>query len=299
MRRLPLPPDYDLAGTIGGIQVIHHDPTVRTGGREAWFATRTPDGPGTLHLTRDGDTLDAVAYGPGADWLLDRADAVAGLRDDLSGFADVAARHETIRQLARRRAGFRLPMTGRVFHHVVPAVLGQKVTGKEAYRSYRRLLRHFAEPAPGPAPETLCLPPDPDRIAATPYWVFHPFGVERKRTDAMLRAAVHAAALERADSAADATKRLMSLPGIGIWTAAEVVRVSHGDADAVSVGDYHLKNVVAWNLVGEPRADDQRMLELLEPFRPHRGRVCQLLMTGGMGAPRYGPRLSVRSFAHF
>jgi hypothetical protein len=56
---------------------------------------------------------------------------------------------------------------------------------------------------------------------------------------------------------------------------------------------------VAWALAGEPRADDRRMLELLEPFRGHRGRVCHLLMTAGIGAPRYGPRAPIRSFAHF
>jgi 3-methyladenine DNA glycosylase/8-oxoguanine DNA glycosylase len=298
VRRMALPEHYDLAGTLGVLAVIHHDPTVRAGGREAWWATRTPDGPGTLHLVRDGDGLLARAYGAGAGWLLDRADAVAGLRDDVSGFPEVARRHEVVRQLARTRPGFRMPATGRVFHHLVPAILGQKVTGKEAYRSYQKVLRRFGGPAPGPRPD-LRLPPDPQSIAETPYYVFHPFGVEQKRADTLRRAAARVAALERATDAAEATRRLTSLPGIGPWTAAEVVRVSHGDPDAVSVGDYHLPNVVAWALAGEPRADDRRMLELLEPFRGHRGRVSHLLMTGGYGAPRYGPRMPTRSFAHF
>jgi 3-methyladenine DNA glycosylase/8-oxoguanine DNA glycosylase len=298
-RRLPLPAHYDLAGTLGGLAVIGHDPTVQANGRESWWATRTPDGPGTLRLTRDGEVLVAAAFGAGAGWLLDRADAVAGLRDAVDGFAAVAGNHEVVRRLARARPGFRLPTTGRVFHHLVPAVLGQKVTGKEAYRSYRLLLRHFGEPAPGPAPETLRLPPDPAAVAATPYYTFHPFGIEQRRADTLRRAAGRAGALERSADAAEATRRLTSLPGIGPWTAAEVVRLSHGDPDAVSVGDYHLPNVVAWALAGEPRADDSRMLELLEPFRGQRGRVCQLLMTAGIGAPRYGPRAPIRSFARF
>jgi 3-methyladenine DNA glycosylase/8-oxoguanine DNA glycosylase len=279
--------------------VIRNDPTVRVGDRVAWWATRTPDGPGTLRLTRDGAGLVATAFGAGATWLLDRADGVAGLRDDVGSFAALAAGHELVRHLARTRPGLRLPASGRVFGHLVPAVLGQKVTGKEAYHAYRRLLRHFGEAAPGPAPETLCLPPDPAAVAATPYHTFHPFGVEQRRADTLRRVAAHAAALERAGGAAETTRRLTSLPGVGPWTAAEVVRVSHGDPDAVSVGDYHLPNIVAWALVGEPRADDRRMLELLEPFRGHRGRVCQLLMTAGIGAPRYGPRAPVRSFARF
>jgi 3-methyladenine DNA glycosylase/8-oxoguanine DNA glycosylase len=299
-RRMAVPEHYDLAGTLGVLAVLPRDPTVRADGREAWWATRTPDGPGTLHLARDGDGLLARAYGAGADWLLDRADATAGLRDDVSGFPEVARRHEVVRQLARTRPGFRLPATGRVFHHLVPAILGQKVTGKEAYRSYQKVLRRFGGPAPeAPGAPRLWLPPDPAEVAATPYWAFHPFGVEQKRADTLRRAAARVAALERATDAADATRRLKSLPGIGPWTAAEVVRVSHGDPDAVSVGDYHLPNVVAWALAGEPRGDDRRMLELLEPFRGHRGRVSHLLMTGGYGAPRYGPRMPIRSFAHF
>ncbi|HEV7899764.1 MAG TPA: DNA-3-methyladenine glycosylase 2 family protein [Planosporangium sp.] len=296
-RRLDLPEHYDLAGTLAGLAVIRNDPTVRADSREGWWVTRTPDGPGTLRLTRDGDALVARGYGPGAGWLLMRADAISGLRDDLDGFAAVSGRHELVRRLARVHRGRRMPASGLVFHHLVPAVLGQKVTYQEAYRSYRALLRHFGEPAPG-APH-LCLPPQPASIAATPYYLFHPFGIEQRRADTLRRAADRAAALERATDAADAARRLTTLAGIGPWTAAEVVRASHGDPDAVSVGDYHLPDIVAWALAGEPRADDRRMLELLEPFRGHRGRVCRLIMAAGIGAPKYGPRFPIRSFAHF
>nr|WP_240939873.1 DNA-3-methyladenine glycosylase 2 family protein [Planosporangium flavigriseum] len=277
--------------------VIRNDPTVRVTAREAWWVTRTPDGPGTLHFVRSGGTLTAEAFGAGAAWLLERADAIAGLRDDLSSFASVAGRHEVVRRLARTHQGWRMPASGLVFHHLLPAILGQKVTYQEAYRSYRAILRHFGEPAPG-MPD-MPVPPAAEAIAATPYYVLHPFGVEQRRADTLRRAADRAAALERAVDAADAVRRLVSLPGIGPWTAAEVVRASHGDPDAVSVGDYHLPNTVAWALAREARADDRRMLELLEPFRGHRGRVCRLLMAAGIGAPKYGPRFQIRSFARF
>jgi 3-methyladenine DNA glycosylase/8-oxoguanine DNA glycosylase len=84
------------------------------------------------------------------------------------------------------------------------------------------------------------------------------------------------------------------VPGIGPWTIAEVGRVAYGDPDAVSVGDYHLPNLVAWALAGEPRADDARMLELLEPYRGQRGRVQRLLEASGIRIPRYGPRMTPR-----
>src|SRR5262249_10001745 len=136
-------------------------------------------------------------------------------------------------------------------------------------------------------------------VAATPYWAFHPFGIEQKRADTLRRAAAHAAALERSVDAAEATRRMVALPGIGPWTAAEVVRVAFGEPDAVSVGDYHLKHMVSYALAGEPRSDDDRMLELLEPFAGHRGRVCQLIEAAGIAPPRRGPRMPVRSFARF
>ena len=91
----------------------------------------------------------------------------------------------------------------------------------------------------------------------------------------------------------DAMNRMTAFPGIGVWTAAQAVQAALGDPDAVVVGDYKIPNVVAWNLAGEPRGDDQRMLELLEPYRGHRARVVRLLKAGGELPPKYGPRLAV------
>ena len=68
-----------------------------------------------------------------------------------------------------------------------------------------------------------------------------------------------------------------------------MVRVAYGDPDAVSVGDYHVPNMVAWALAGEPRGDDARMLALLEPFRGHRGRVCVLLEAAGIAGAEVRP----------
>ena len=60
------------------------------------------------------------------------------------------------------------------------------------------------------------------------------------------------------------------------------------------VGDYHLPNTVAWALAGEDRATDERMLELLEPYRPQRRRLVVSIVQSGAHAPRYGPRTPVR-----
>jgi 3-methyladenine DNA glycosylase/8-oxoguanine DNA glycosylase len=296
-RALTPPEHYQLARSVAPLILGRYDPCGRLTGDEFWLAGRTPDGPATLRLTRAGGDLVATGYGPGAAWFADRADAVAGLRDDISGFPALAARHPVVARLARTFAGVRMPATGLLFPRVLRAVLEQKVTGREAHRAYRSIVRHLGEPAPGPA--ALTLPPDPAVVAATPYWRFHPFGVEQRRTQALLRAAAEADRLERCADSVEATRRLTAIPGIGPWTAAEVVRIAYGDPDAVSVGDYHIPNTVAWALAGEPRGTDERMLELLKPYAGHRGRVCDLLAAGGIGAPRFGHRMPLRSFARF
>jgi 3-methyladenine DNA glycosylase/8-oxoguanine DNA glycosylase len=329
-RRLRPPDRYDFAGTVGALPMGRHDPCLRLVDGVFWWVTRTPQGLATLSLRRDGGELLATAWGPGSAWVLDRADAVAGLRDDLSGFAEVADRHPRVKELAHRFPGLRLPATGRVYQRLLRTIFEQKVTGTEAYRAYAATVRHFfresgREPAPGPvgvaagappgAVPRLLPPPDPRAVAATPYWVFHGFGVEQRRADTVARASVHAARLEECGDATDLDRRLTTIPGIGAWTSAEVRRVALGDPDAVSVGDYHIPHLVAWALAGQVRAGsrdagpdaragdrspaDERMLELLEPFRGHRGRVRVLLERGGYAAPRFGPRMPIRSFASF
>ena len=93
----------------------------------------------------------------------------------------------------------------------------------------------------------------------------------------------------------DAFARLTAVRGVGAWTAGHVMGIAWGDSDAVPVGDFHLPNTVAFALAGEPRADDNRMLELLEPYRGHRRRVILLLKGAGIRAPKYGPRYALRS----
>ena len=93
---------------------------------------------------------------------------------------------------------------------------------------------------------------------------------------------------------AAAYDRLGAIRGVGPWTAGHVMGVAWGDRDAVPIGDLHLPNSVSWLLAGEPRADDDRMLELLEPYRPHRRRVVVLIKRAHIGAPKYGPKTAVQ-----
>jgi len=296
-RRFALPGPLDLRLSLAPLRHGTFDPTIGIGPDGVWRATRTAEGPATVHLSVAGEGVRARAWGPGAALALDAAPATVGADDDPAGFEPD---HPVVAALARRLAGLRIPRTGAVLEALVPTVLEQKVTGIEAKRSYRALVRALGERAPGPGADAgLLVPPSPARLAATPSYAFHRFGVERRRAETIRRAAAVATRLEECTAVGPeaARHRLCAIPGIGPWSAAEVALVALGDADAVPSGDFHLPHLVAWNLAGEPRADDARMLELLEPFAGHRGRVVRLLVAAGTTAPRYGPRAPVRSIA--
>jgi 3-methyladenine DNA glycosylase/8-oxoguanine DNA glycosylase len=293
--RLVLDVPLDLLGTLAVHRRGSGDPTMRLVGGHVIRATRTVDGPATVDLVVRGGELEAEAWGPGADRALAAVPALVGLEEDRSGF--VPGHHRTIADLDRRHQGIRLGRTGAVLESLLPAVLEQKVTGTEAWRGLRGLIRRWGEPAPGPF--GLWLPPRPAVVAAIPYHELHPSGIERRRADLLRCVAGHAARLEEIVSMPreDAYRRLRAIPGIGPWTAAEVMLRAVGDPDAVSVGDFHLPNLVAFALAGEIRGDDARMLELLEPWRGHRARVIRLLELGGPRPPAFGPRFAPRSIA--
>jgi endonuclease III len=289
--RFELRRPLDLALTLAP---IGQGPWLRLSDGEAWRATQTPDGVATLHLVQSAAGMDVEAWGPGAAWVVGHAGALWGEEDDDAGFRPA---HPLLVQLHKRNPGLRLPKTGAVFEAVVPAILGQKVTGKEAHRSYRAIVESLGEPAPGPV--RLTAPPSPAILARTPYWTFHRFGVERQRAETIIGAARSASRLEETLAMAmpAAHRRLEAFPGIGPWTAAKVALVALGDPDAVPVGDYNLPHSVGYALEGTARSTDERMLELLEPYRGHRARVIRLIGIGGISAPRFGPRMPIREFA--
>jgi 3-methyladenine DNA glycosylase/8-oxoguanine DNA glycosylase len=257
-----------------------------------WRATRTPEGAATLRLEHHDGHVAVQAWGPGAPWAAGHASVLCGEEDDDRGFVPA---HTLIARLHREIRGMRMPRTMSVFEALVPCVILQQVTTEQARESYRHLVNALGEPAPGPV--ALKLPPSPETLARTPYWAFHRFGIERRRADIIARAARSAKRLEETvtmDMAA-AYARLLAFPGVGPWTAAKVAAVALGDADAVPVGDYHLPHMVAYALEGKPRSTDERMLELLEPYRGHRQRVIRLLIASGIGAPRFGPKQPLRN----
>lgn len=271
------------------------DPTHRVdaAGRH-WRAIRTPVGPGTLQVSargRDG-VVRGVAWGPGAEWLLDHLPTLLGADDDPAGFV---GHHPVVATGWRQASHWRLGRTGLVLESLVPTILEQKVTGKQAFGSFRELVRTHGEPAPGPVADLrLMLQPEPGTICRIPSWEWLRLGVDGARSRAVVGASGVAGSLERLSKVRpdEADRRLRTLPGIGEWTSAEVRQRALGDIDAVSFGDYHLANEVGWALLGHD-LDDDGLREVLEPYRPQRGRAVAMAWIAGRRRPRRGPRMSV------
>ncbi|MHA6805606.1 DNA-3-methyladenine glycosylase family protein [Salinifilum ghardaiensis] len=271
------------------------DPAMRADGGELWWACTTAAGPASLRIARDADgTVRGSAWGEGAEAVLDGLPRLLGRHDDVSGFRP---RHEVVRRGWRAGRGVRMCATGRVWDVLLAAVLEQKVTTREAWRSWRELCRRFGTPAPGPVPDGLRVPPTPRQLRDLHDWEWHRAGVDGMRRRTLIAAAAVADRVERAAELGGGAGRdlLRHVPGIGPWTAAEVAQRAWGDADAVSLGDYHLPAIVGAALLGEP-VDDDGMLEVLAPYAGHRHRAVRCLLEAGARRPRSAPRAPVRDY---
>ena len=303
-RIVPIDHPIDLRSVLGPLVRGSGDPTMRVASGAAIRASATADGPAAIELRVEGASVRALAWGRGAGRLLDGLPALLGLDDDDTGFDPSV--HPVVAALARRKGRVRLGRTGAVWEALLPAILEQRITGTEAWRNYRRLVVAHGEPAPGPL--GLRIAPSPGVIGGLPSWSFVALGIEPRRGTLLRRVAREAGRFEALGAAArepgggGAGARLLATAmqahsGIGPWTAAEVTLRALGDPDAVSTGDAHLSNVVAFILTGAPRGTDEHMLELLAPWAGHRARVVRLIESSGVTPPRYGPRVAPRDIA--
>lgn len=271
------------------------DPTYRLEAGRHWRGIRTPIGPATISVLPLDSTgmIHAQAWGSGADWVLDRLPVMLGAEDDPTGFTP---RHPRLIQMQREHPHWRLGRGGLVWQALLPAIIEQKVTGQEAFGGFRQLVHRYGERAPGPGAQLkLWVPPSPQTVRMIPSWQWLTLHIDPARSRALVRSAQVADALERTLTVdpEEADRRLRSIPGIGVWTSAEVRFRAHGDADAVSFGDYHIPNEIGHALLGHD-LDNAGLTELLEPYRPHRHRV-QALLGMRRWRERHGPRMAPRT----
>lgn len=298
------PGPYDLRRTLAIHRFGAHDPCQRVDvGGAVWRAMNSPAGPVVVRWRvlsdvapgADGPAVvEQSSWGPGAAWAADRMPEFTGAVDDPTALVPV---HSVVRDAARTHAGLRLSAGGAVIDPLIATILAQKVTVGEATSAWSRLVRAYGQALPmdaraAGAPDGLCLPPAADRWSRIPSWEFHRAGVGPERAATILRAARAARALQAAvpDGPDALHRRLLAVPGIGPWTSAEVRQRVLGDADAVSVGDFHVPRMVVFALEGTVSDRDEDLLRVLEPYTGQRYRVQLLLGLAGPRTPRFGPR---------
>jgi 3-methyladenine DNA glycosylase/8-oxoguanine DNA glycosylase len=286
---------FDLARTWSVLRRGPGDPTFRRDGATTWRTSRMPSGPALVAVEQRGArTVEARAWGPGADEMLATLPAALGIHDDSSGFV---LAHPAVADAHRRFPGLRVPRTGRILEALIAAVIEQKVVGLDAFAAWRRLLTKHGDPAPHPASEGMRVFPTWETWAALPSWEWHLAGVDPQRyrtAQACARLGAQLARLEsRLDDLPAVYRGLRSIPGVGVWTAAETGYRALGDADAVPFGDYHLGNLVGTGLLGHRLQTDEEVAEVLEPYRPQRYRAVRLLeLSPHVRVERHGPRAS-------
>ncbi len=260
--------------------------TVRSVSGVRWWCTQTPAGPSATAFALASGEVRAEAWGPGAQWTIEALPRLLGQDDNLEGFRPC---EPLVRGLVDRLGVPRLGATGRWYEALATVAVFQRVVSADARTSVARLGARHGAPSPGGAPVPLF--PTPSAVLGLADHDFHRAGVERARARVLRVAAKYADRVEALEALETAEARLWleRLPGVGPWTANRTTSVAAGDGDAVPVGDLHVPGIVSYAFTGDPSGDDARMLELLEPYAGHRGRVVRLIKAAGIHPPRHHP----------
>ena len=258
-----------------------YDPTADSSDdcfRKAFFYRGEP---AAVEFRRDGDALEVSACGSHAETLLE--ETAAGLsQDDL--YASFATRDSGVWRLHRRLPGLRLLRVPWMYDMTCSAILQQRIRTVDAMRDWRRIAQRWG----AMAPMGLRAFPAAEMLARVPMFELESLGIDPRRARTLLRFAQESRFVPLKTDMSFAVLRghLFGISGIGPWTTETVLGFGAGDADAAIPGDLHLPHLVCYALAGEPVGSDERMMELLEPFRGHRFRIIRLLYASRLSVPR-------------
>ncbi len=288
-RVAPSPPRL-LRHTFRAFRFGSLDPCVRIDGNALAMASTSPAGPGWLIAAPvTGHPAFGVEFGgEAADHIQRRRPDPLGHRDT---FRSLTPAHPLVERLQHEFGDLRFGASGDVYKAALTATLGQRITAAEAVNQWARLCRAFPNPIATPVGELLA-PPDPAVLGGLAPWQLHSLGIEEARARTLISIArVFQRSGDHQTDGVLALRRLsVEVPRFGPWTRALVESEALGDPDAVAVGDFHLKNVVAHALSGRPRGTDDEMLATLAPYAGNRGRVLAWISLAGITAPKFGPR---------
>jgi 3-methyladenine DNA glycosylase/8-oxoguanine DNA glycosylase len=242
--------------------------------------------PAALEFRRDGDGLQVTAYAPEAGALLTETLACLSQDDQYEAFA---TGDSGIWRLHRAHPGLRLLRIPWLYDSTCSAILQQRIRTVDAMRDWRHIVQRWGTPAP----IGLHAFPPADQLARVAQFELQALGIDAQRSRTLLRFAQESRflPLRTTMNFSELRQHLLRIPGIGPWTTESVLGYGAGDADAAIPGDLHLPHLACYALAGEIPGSDERMMELLEPFRGHRFRIIRLLYASRLTVPRSTPHL--------
>jgi DNA-3-methyladenine glycosylase II len=217
------------------------------------------------------DILEVEIAGSDPDASLAVLETMLGTRIDLKAWYMRASRFPWLAELARDLRGLKPPRYPGVFESLCNGIIFQQLSIVAASTIMRRLVERLSSPVehsgntlyPFPSPEAL--------LDATPQ-MLRAVGLSRQKASALRSAAAAVrdgtigAATVASMSSDDAAKLLQDLPGIGPWTAANILLRGFGRLDVFPMGDSGaLANIKL--LSGDVRIDLARVLDELGDMR--------------------------------
>jgi len=285
----PRPP-YDLAdstgGTAGGTR------RMRGGVLELW--DRVDGAPARVRLRQRPDgAIEARVTGADPERAHDHLRFLLALDVDHAPFLRQARRDPLVRAAAWRWPGLRPIRLATPAHALVAAVCGQLVTGREAARLHRAVLRLC-----GPDADGLRVPPSQGDLAA-----LHPArcastGLAARRAAALVRVARGPSLDRLADrTTAQIVAAVTREPGLGPWSAGVIAMRGYGRYDHGLVGDLGLMRL--WAAVHDEWPAPEETASMLAPYGEWAGLASVYLLRHPLAALGGRPvtRLSARAAA--
>ncbi|WP_198969009.1 DNA-3-methyladenine glycosylase 2 family protein [Xylophilus sp. ASV27] len=283
-------------GTGGAVVRLAYRPPYAVEGTLEFLRRRALAGVEAVQGAADGAGprfVRALAVGGSAGWLQlhfdpERCHAVLRVSDTLCPAlpalirqvrawfdldADPAAIDAVLQPHFPGMEGWRVPGGASGFELAVRAVLGQQITVAAARTLGSRLVRRFGTPVATPFEGIDRLFPTPEVLATAEGDALGALGIVRQRQVAIVALARAVAeghlALEPGSPPAPAVARLLTLPGIGDWTAQYIAMRALRWPDAFPAGDVALQQALGVRGLPHPARAAQAASQAWRPWRSY------------------------------
>ncbi|MEP7086890.1 MAG: DNA-3-methyladenine glycosylase [Gemmatimonadota bacterium] len=252
------------ARSLKGVESVRDDTylrTVRLDEHAGWISVRNEPAASSLILEASPSLTSALSE------LLERLRHVFDVSANPEVIDAHLAKHALLADSIARSPGLRVPGAFDGFELAVRAILGQQVTVKAATTIAGRFANAFGEAIDTPLAELTHLSPTSRRIAAASVSDIASLGIIQTRARSIVAIAEEIESgrlvLEPGAQPDAVIARLITLPGIGAWTADYIAMRALRWPDAFPRGDVALRNALG-------RVTAARAESLSQEWRPWR-----------------------------